>query len=528
MYYDELISKHKKDIKLCILIFLVYVCIYGFMSLRLGMAGEEVLAIAGEPDDIYRAGGRWGHSLYRQLTYLGTVPYGAGIVAGLYISIALIIQTKILKFTGTWAPVIYSILYLCCLQWIYQLRYSNQSDSLGLAILFITVAVYLLQEKGWIRTLASVVLITLAISVYQSLLIYAVTLMLIKGIHQAIHERTLHFTSWFLKSSGIIISSFVLYLIGSYVSVTYSNIPPDTLEYVLNYRAEATGYKAALASDTPIWQTFFLNAKNSLLHNYLITGYKSHWIMFSVLVACSIVLIKIAMDKRKWPQKLLYAAMVCALMIMPYSTSILMLEHQGIRVQVAEPLLLAGIWGLTIPYITQNNWIKAQHAISIMTVSFFLEAIYTSSDIAGNEAYAFDRAREEVLDMYALGQAVAEREHLGECRIVVLGASPIIPGEHLNFLRKQGLQTGCASPYIFSKGYAWAQAFINYMRLPRMEKGIKKDIEFHKEVYDTMRAWPHPSSVKASRGEVIIRLTPTPDDRKKLQKVYNVVDFNRD
>lgn len=519
MYYDNLIKEHKKDVALFFVMFVAYICIYGYMSLRLGMGPEEVTAIAGERNDLYIAGGRWGHYIYRQFAQLGTIPFGAGIIAGLYICLSIILQTKILKVHSIWASAIYGVLYLSCIQWTFQLRYSNQCDSIGAAILLISVAVFILQKADWFRVLLSIILITLAISIYQSLVTYAVTLMLIQGIHSAVYQKDLPFIRWAVKSAFVILSAFGLFLISSYTFITYSDIPSRVLDYVLTYRSSSTGYEAAMESSLPLWKTIFLQAKSSLLHYYLSTYYKSHWIMFSIIVACGIILVKIATDKQKWTTKILCAAMVCALMVMPYSISVLMLSHQSIRVIVAEPLLLAGIWGLAVPYITQNGWIKAQHAITFMTGAFFLEAIYTSSEIAANEAYSFERAKEEVREMYERGRELANMENLGECRIVILGnAPPLSASEHLFYLDKTGTHYGQASPYIFcGRGYGWAQVFLYYMRLHRVERGTDKDVLLHEETYNSMPAWPHQGSVRASKGEIIIRVEPHSPDKCKPQ-----------
>lgn len=508
MYYDSLLYKHKKDIFLALTLFFVYVCIYGYMSLRLGIGTEEAYAIAGESGDVYIANGRWGIYLYRKFSFIGPISYGAGIVAGIYLSIALILQIKILELKSLWGSLIFGLMYLSCIQWAYQLRYSNQSDVIALGILCISWAVYLLKHNGWRYFLISTILITLAISIYQSLCIYVTMLTLLLCLYKYINTNNFRLFQWGLRVISIILSSLLLYFLIKYLIISLSDIPAEYLEYIKEYQKGMTGHEQAIESDVPMWIIIGHYIKESLLNEMFGFAYRGQWIMNGAYIAGVLLILKIAHNKTNHIKKIISLMLLGTIYVLPYSLTTLLMHVQQLRTFMAEPLLLAGTWAICIPYIDQMKWRKLQHLITLMSGCFFISAIYNTSLIAGHEAYAFNRAKEELLTMYNRARTIAINENLGDCRIVILGYLPNIPKEHLYLLTETGIHNNQASPYILRQG-VWAQQYIDFMRLFGMKSGTKEDINYHQKVYQQMPTWPKHGSVCSSRGEVIIKIGPT-------------------
>lgn len=136
---NDLLWKKRYDILVTLLIFLIYLVIYLPMCARHGVAVEET-QFNHNHLKVMLCNGRWGIYLFRSITDSGEyLPYGSGLIAGVFISIAIYIHTKLLNFNKLTQIFIYSIIYLGCTQWAYQLRYSNQSHAIGLGILCISI-----------------------------------------------------------------------------------------------------------------------------------------------------------------------------------------------------------------------------------------------------------------------------------------------------------------------------------------------------------------------------------------------------
>lgn len=76
----------------------IYLLIYGFLLLRLAPLWDEVYDYCGEGMDSYVIFRRWGQFLYRIVFAEGLQPYIAGIVAGIYICLAILLQTAYFRF----------------------------------------------------------------------------------------------------------------------------------------------------------------------------------------------------------------------------------------------------------------------------------------------------------------------------------------------------------------------------------------------------------------------------------------------
>lgn len=89
---------------------------------------------------VFLACGRWFLAFYRWAFGYGACPVISGIMAGVFLSHALVLQTGLLKVRSTLGRYAYGVLYLCIMQWIWVERFSMITDGLGLACLLCTVA----------------------------------------------------------------------------------------------------------------------------------------------------------------------------------------------------------------------------------------------------------------------------------------------------------------------------------------------------------------------------------------------------
>lgn len=164
-----------KDAALFVGSFFLFIYIHLPIALRYGYNVDEIIDFTGSQmsRDIYLSCGRWGLVLWGWLVGSGMKPWSGGITAGLILSFALIVQTKILftSKTPSYYKAIYCALYLACCQFAYTMCYSMQVEGFALAILFATLACFVIfatQAISFPRILSAIGLLFLALSFYQT------------------------------------------------------------------------------------------------------------------------------------------------------------------------------------------------------------------------------------------------------------------------------------------------------------------------------------------------------------------------
>lgn len=126
----------------------VYICIHGLTLFRFGMDWDEVNCF-GHPANVeYLLNGRWG--LYGYLVPMGggTLPLMGGLVGGFFMAAALMVQTRLFGLRRFWQQMVYGAMYMACLQWVFQLRCSVQSDGVALGFLLLSAGALLLTKPG--------------------------------------------------------------------------------------------------------------------------------------------------------------------------------------------------------------------------------------------------------------------------------------------------------------------------------------------------------------------------------------------
>ena len=134
----------------------------------------------------------------------------------------------------------------------------------------------------------------------------------------------------------------------------------------------------------------------------------------------------------------------------------------------------------------------------------FIYSTCRVSTISRDEHWAWERSKEEVLAMYSRAQQVGLQAGYSDCPIYILG-NISISTDHLFDLEDIGFCPDSAYPNVI-KFKEWTEYYLYYLRLPRLKHGNKEDTERHREAYENMPSWPSDGSIKAHKGEVIIRI----------------------
>lgn len=503
-------EERKKDFLSWLGFLCLYLCIYGLLLFRFGMDYDEVREYGVPVTDNYIALGRWGLYVYRWVMGGGSVPGLSGLVAGFLISAALVLQVRFLGLTRWWQRFVYGGMYLGVMQWAFQLRYSMQSDAVGLSFFCTSLAAWVLFwcASPWRRCLISSLLLCYGLSIYQSSVLYFLILILAKYVAMIQDARPMRLKHVLLVLLALLGGGGLYYAIHAAFLAFF-----PLSDYA---RAFGDAYLAMQSGGIPAG-TGLVEVGKILLHyslrvpfsQYVELEYPGRWVVwFSLPVALLVIysLIKHGRSKMWW---VMGSLLTVAIVWVPYSLSLMLLHgYFPIRVYVAESVSVACLWALLIRRFPCCGRVQCRDGAKLLCciIASFVafKAMYWGALMARDETYYHARSMEELISMNARGQQVALREGLNDCPIVVLGAVHH-PGEQMYSLEKEGRFMNEVSPYVFF----WdgcLQEYARFLRLPRLKRANDKDCQLHRGALEEMPTWPADGSVRADKGEVIIRV----------------------
>lgn len=166
---------------------LSYLFVYGFEVTHFTLSIDE------EPLDNFLqtlSAGRWGHALLRH--YILPEPYApffTTIFSLIVLSLSAAASAIYLKLNKIESAT-FVIMLASLPQFAYQLEFSNQADTVSLSFLFSVLALLTLEKFSIQRAFIFIALTIASLAVYQSVFLYAATLLCIKLTLDAIKNET--------------------------------------------------------------------------------------------------------------------------------------------------------------------------------------------------------------------------------------------------------------------------------------------------------------------------------------------------
>ncbi|MCZ4060765.1 glucosyltransferase domain-containing protein [Pantoea sp. LMR881] len=210
-----------------ILAILSYFFVYGFEITHFTLSIDE------EPlDNFFQtlSAGRWGHALLRH--YVLPEPY----VPFFTTAFSLLVLSISAAFCATYLSLnklqsaAFVIMLAAMPQFAYQLEFSNQADTVSLAFLCSVLSLFMLESFNLARYAIFIILTILCLSVYQSIFLFAATLLCVKLTIDSLQEK-INFKDVFkriiifgaLVLISLVINSFLSKWIASFYNVQISS-----------------------------------------------------------------------------------------------------------------------------------------------------------------------------------------------------------------------------------------------------------------------------------------------------------------
>lgn len=500
----------KRNWKWSILFFFIYMAVYGLAIFRFGKSVEDcghLLVPGSEMVWSYFAATRWMLAIWRWV-FGGGIPFASGVVAGLLLSLAVLLQTYLFKIKGTFAIVLYAIFYFCCVQWLFVLRYAMLSDVMAFGLLCATLSVIFLRGDAP-RFKISCVLLAISLGTYQTCIFYFIALWLAAELANAddYDERTAF--KRMLTGICVCMAGALIWFVVNKFFILVSGCPQRWLDAAATYNANQTNWPQLMECGLAI-------LPRAIAHHILNEGvcfpvlcligekHIGQWIYGTALIPM-LVLIFGFWRHYSCKKALRLSIYAVFLIYVPLSVAIVLLwGWASPRVMVAEPVALAALWGIMISCVTSK---KVQIACVCFACFVALKGIYYGACHAHDEEYYWKSAMRELCNMEERGRQLALANNMENVPVVVLGTAPEpdLASGILFRMKDNGYLLGHCNPVALNLGHEVFDGYVRYMRLNRLRMGTPADMEKHRKAYAEMPSWPLDGSVRVDQGVVIVK-----------------------
>lgn len=206
--------------------FISYLIVYGFELTHFTLSIDE------EPLDNFAqtlSAGRWGHALLHHYIFPEPyLPFFTLLLSLIFLSVSAALASIYLKLNQIHA-VAFSIMLAALPQMAYQFEFSNQADTVSLSILLSTASIFMLERVTALRLLIFAILTIISLSVYQSVFLYAASLLCISLTLKSVKEKSTYLDAAknillfsLMVGISLVINSILSKIIAGYYNVQIS------------------------------------------------------------------------------------------------------------------------------------------------------------------------------------------------------------------------------------------------------------------------------------------------------------------
>jgi hypothetical protein len=315
--------------------------------------------------------GRWGHTFIKYYIFPDPwAPYFSMLFSLLMVAITSSICCACLNLAKK-ESIFFSILFVSLPQLAYQLQYTNQDESTGLALLASAGAGYL-SIKGGYRNLAICVILYIAtMSLYQSYIFFGACLVTLKLFKDYL-DNSITIKKWFIESVKVcacLIVAVLCYILLSKAIKTHFNLGESS-------------YLSSLVMWGPLG--IVGGIKNSISFIYQRFSFQSNYGLntFPVCILFALVIIVKAISKKDINGVVLSLLLLILVLISPFFMNILIANGTPARTLSQMPLIFAGVIIISFKYISSDT-LKA-----VVTGILLLIACAASSQLFYSDYYS--------------------------------------------------------------------------------------------------------------------------------------------
>lgn len=496
----HILHKHRDEIVTFIFGCLMYCIVYfGYID-RTSLRFDEVWV--SNYDTIFLATGRWAGYLFRAFLGHGPAYPIAGMMAGLLLNAAVLLQLRLLGMQRLWQMLAFTTLYICSLGWCDNLQYSTMSDFFAAAVILTTVAVYLIDRGGVKNAVVATLALAVSFGCFQSAALCFLALMMLIVLRDLLAGKKQQVQHVAVRAFIVCTIAFCIFYGCS--SFAFQCAPPDIQLTAKGYQASLIGWRkvyhmAGTEAFVYIWQYVF---EAPLACMFGLSQHLGQWLYATVWIPSLLLVLRIGRSFGVTKAVLSVVFIIC-LIYMPFLFSAVLLHAKGARpyMCMAQPMVLCGLWSLGV--FTQTSLCrKYKRLFVVCLLAVFVKNAYAANIAARDNRYFFDLALQEIRDMYLMARLEADKESLQSGSYLVCG-KPVYTTEP----RKMGgeLYHTTAMPDVFANRF-FVDEYAAFFRLLNMRAATNEEEAAHVQILQEMPIWPATGSVRADGDAVLIKI----------------------
>lgn len=428
--------------------------------------------------------GRWGHAILKRYVFHEPwVPFFSLAFSLLCLSFSSVMITKFLQFSKT-DGLVFSALFVTFPQMAYQLQFSNQAETVGLALLACCYSLIIYSSDVKYGKLIFIFLNVIVISIYQSFVFLPITLVAIFHLKKIVDAHG-SLKAWVYDSLGIsflTIISVVIYFIISKLFKAHYHIND------VSYFSALIAWGKIGSIDAVIGVYKFI-----IYQCYLVT-----WYGFNLYFLTAISVVAIIISSLRNGMQFLSASIIlsCIVILSPFILNILIGAGTPARTLSQIPLVFAATLAIAMQAIKKDT-LKYVIAIAIsLTNCAYVSILFYSDKISEEQNYSISSSI--INDMYHTYPATANKE------------TPVYFSGKLS-LKNPWKPEGADEFGISFYERGESDRIGNYIRNTGMadilQVGKYSVNDIQKEALKAMPSWPQSGYITEIEGKILVKLS---------------------
>lgn len=434
---------------------------------------------------LYVTFGRWGLALYRYIFGATMSPWTCSLMAGLYLTAAVLIQISLFRLNSPIAKLTYIVITFASLQFAEMMEWRMQSDAVGLGILLATLSIRFLVRNSTGKGIAiAIALLVPAIAIYQTIAWHYAILLLLLLFNEKIRGDKRPYLSFITKGLLVAVLAAALSVL---VGKTLARLHPAPEEVALFASAYQHGFNIWEVSrehwfDSSMFMLFFAcDIREILLESVGCHSWNSlhnaAYVTTLSLIPTLAIVVKILRSEQSPKQKSMLGFLLALIFFFPY-TPIFIMSCRVCRCFFADPPAHALIWALFAAGLSREIFKKG------LIVLLLFVAIKSSYAVSCSEERRKAHCMRVILDRHSAEVAAtlcSKREpDSSESRNIL-----IVTG------KKHQANLDTISPFPLYKN---------------LRRATGKEEKNYAEAIETMGRWPQKTSIRAIDDKILIRM----------------------
>lgn len=431
---------------------------------------------------LYVAFGRWGLALYRYIFGPTMSPWTCSLMAGLYLTAAVLIQISLFRLNSPIAKLTYIVITFASLQFAEMMEWRMQSDAVGLGILLSTLSVRSLVRNSTGKGIAvAIALLVPAIGIYQTIVWHYVTLLAIFLVNGTLLGEKRPAFSLISKGGLLVLLAVSLSVIAGKALIVLFPASAETARFAAVYQQKFNIWEVSRENQfnaAMLARIFAHDIKEILLesvgfHRQNTLHNAAYVTTLSLIPSLALILI-IVRSGHPLKQKVALISILAFIFFFPY-TPVFIMNSRVCRCFFAECPAHAFIWGVCAAGLPGDRMKKALLFLLLFVV------VKSSYAVSCHEELTQTHFMRRILNLH-LAELIAtqqlEEQASAEKMLIVSGTN-----------EEANLDT--ISPFPLYKN---------------LRRATSEEERNYAETIDSMGRWPQKTSIRTVDGHILIRM----------------------